>query len=163
MDRANQMRTTSRSFLHALRPLIRVRTHTGRIEVFIGSEVRLFGLRAHTSLMAHLSILRQSCLVVLRNRLLLLLLLMRGLLLFLSSVETGRCTSSTAGAAGVGHLTLADRLVVELAQSVPIRLEPVLTCLALVVTAALLLVAFGLERARRLAENVNSSVEKARL
>ena len=92
-----------------------------------------------------------------------LLLLMRGLLLFLSSVETGRCTSSTAGAAGVGHLTLADRLVVELAQSVPIRLEPVLTCLALVVTAALLLVAFGLERARRLAENVNSSVEKARL
>ena len=58
-------------------------------------------------------------------------------------------------------MALADSLVIEFAQSIPICLEPILAGLALVVAVGL--VTFRLERARGLAEDVHSAVEEARL
>ena len=146
----DDMCTASRTFLHALRPLVGVRTEARWVEVLIRAKMRLLGLRRNSGLVEHLGVLWQRSLNMLR--------LLR---LVVIVMKTGRGSTCTASSGWVSHLTLTDGLVIEFAQSIPICLEPILASFALVVAVGL--ITFGLERACGLTEDVHSSVEEARL
>lgn len=152
MDRVDYVRATSRTLFHALTPVVSVGAEpTSRIVALVSPEVRLLGLRGHAALVEHLGVLRKLSFNMLR------------LLVTLTLMDEARAgASGAARSCRVRHLTLADRLIVELPQPVSVRLEPVLTCLAFIV-AELLLVSLRLQAAGRLAEHFDATVEEAGL